>query len=71
MSGNQTLFYTRSKREERINVDLSGINMVEMHVQPNYGTMFVRHNISSAWLLILIGVDTIETMMTKLTMETV
>ena len=53
---------------ERRNVDLSGINVTEMPVRPTLGIMFIGHNISGAGLLTPLGVGTIVTRVTKVTM---
>ena len=49
-------------------VDLSGISVIEMSVRPTLGIMSIVHNINGARLLTPLGVSTIETMVTKVTM---
>ena len=56
--------------EKRRNVDLSGINVIEMLVRPTLGIMSTGHNINGAGLLILLRVDTIVTRIFKVTMGT-
>ena len=49
-------------------VDLSGISVIEMSVRPTLGIMSIVHNINGARLLTPLGVSTIETVVTKVTM---
>ena len=44
--------------------------MIEMHVRPTFGIMSTRHNINGAGLLTPLGVGTVVTTVTKVTMGT-
>ena len=57
----------RVQHIQRINVDLSGINVIEMPVQPTLDIMSIGHNINGARLLTPLGVGTIVTKVTKVT----
>lgn len=52
------------RERERRYVDLSGINVIEVHVRPTSSIMYIGHNISGARLLTPHGVGTIGTRVT-------
>ena len=54
---------------ERRSVDLSGINVIEMHVRPTLDIVSTRHNISGAGLRTPLKVGTIVIKVTKATMR--
>ena len=63
------IVFSSLQLRERRNVDLSGINVIEMSVRSTLGIMSSGHNISDARLLTPLGVGTIETRVTQVTME--
>ena len=54
--------------EKRRNVDLSGISVIEMPVRPTFGILSTGHYIGGAGLLTPLGLGTIVTRVTKVTM---
>ena len=60
--------FDRGSMEERRNVDLSGINVIEMPVRLTLDSMSIGYNISSPGLRIPLGVGILVIRVIKVTM---
>ena len=62
--------FVNTKHLPRRNVDLSGISVIEMPIQPTFGIMSTRHDISGARLLTPLWMGTIITRVIIVIMRT-